>query len=327
MKPLQPSAVLFVLAAFALVAAPAGHAASLDVDMASRWAGDFGLGASSLDGQPAFVETDTPDDETRLVVRFYFNAAAPTFGLAGPITLLRALSAGDDEIVKVVVQPDGGGGVELAYTVATDSATASTADIPVASGWHFLELDWTAATATGANDGMLFTRLDNVPTAGLADLDNDLSSIATVRWGVVATGVAHSGTLRLDDFASRRTGSIGPILAGSLDVDGDGMNAPLTDGLLVLRALFGFSGPSLTTGAVSPDCDWCTPAAIGERMTPLFTVFDIDDNDSLAPLTDGLLVVRYLFGFRGATLIAGALGNGAQRDTAPEIEAYIASLL
>ena len=35
------------------------------------------------------------------------------------------------------------------------------------------------------------------------------------------------------------------------------------------------------------------------------------------------LVVRYLFGFSGDSLISGAIGNGAERDTAEEIEAYI----
>jgi hypothetical protein len=309
-----------------LVPAADAHAASLDVDPGWRWSGDFGLGATTPDGQPAYIETDTPDDETRLALRFYFNAAAPAFGIAGPITLLSALSAGDQEVVKVAVQPDGGGGAELVYTVVTDTATASTAAVPVSSGWHFLELDWIAATVAGANDGSLTTRLDDEPTAGLAGLDNDLTSIAALRWGLVATANVHTGTLRLDELAARRTGPIGPVLAGSLDIDGDGAQAPLTDGALVLRALFRFTGVTLTSGAVDASCDWCTAEAIGERMGALFAVLDIDDDDTLTALTDGLLVVRYLFGFRGAPLIAGALGDGAQRDTAPEIEAYIASL-
>ncbi len=50
----------------------------------------------------------------------------------------------------------------------------------------------------------------------------------------------------------------------SLDVDGDGEVLPLTDGLLILRSLFGFSGATLTTGAVDlADCTRCDAAAIG----------------------------------------------------------------
>jgi hypothetical protein len=52
-------------------------------------------------------------------------------------------------------------------------------------------------------------------------------------------------------------------VAGPLDVDGNGATTPLTDGLLVLRFLFGFSGTTLTTGAVdSNDCMRCDSAAI-----------------------------------------------------------------
>ena len=43
-------------------------------------------------------------------------------------------------------------------------------------------------------------------------------------------------------------------------------------------------------------------------------------------MTDGLLVLRYLFGIRGPTLGAGAIGVGAQR-TVPQIETYIKSLM
>ncbi|HEX2464778.1 MAG TPA: hypothetical protein VHR17_09135 [Thermoanaerobaculia bacterium] len=55
--------------------------------------------------------------------------------------------------------------------------------------------------------------------------------------------------------------------------------------------------------------------------------FDVDGDGTLAPLTDGLLVLRYLFGFTGATLISGAVDPDCTRCTAPAIEAYIQSLI
>jgi hypothetical protein len=46
------------------------------------------------------------------------------------------------------------------------------------------------------------------------------------------------------------------------------------------------------------------------------------------PLTDGILVVRYLFGFRGATLLNGAVDlDGCHRCTVEAIESYLAELL
>ena len=54
---------------------------------------------------------------------------------------------------------------------------------------------------------------------------------------------------------------------------------------------------------------------------------DIDGNGVADPLTDGLLFLRYLFGFRGSTLIAGAVAGNCTRCAAPEIEAFIDSIL
>ena len=51
--------------------------------------------------------------------------------------------------------------------------------------------------------------------------------------------------------------------------------------------------------------------------------FDLDGDGESRPLTDGLLLIRYLFGFSGDSLIFGAIGEGAERDSAEEVEAYI----
>ena len=37
--------------------------------------------------------------------------------------------------------------------------------------------------------------------------------------------------------------------------------------------------------------------------------FDIDDDGELDALTDGLLILRYLFGFSGSTLTEGAVAR------------------
>jgi hypothetical protein len=49
----------------------------------------------------------------------------------------------------------------------------------------------------------------------------------------------------------------------------------------------------------------------------------MDRDGESKPLTDGLLLIRYLFGFSGDSLISGAIGSGATRDTAEAVEAYI----
>jgi hypothetical protein len=56
------------------------------------------------------------------------------------------------------------------------------------------------------------------------------------------------------------------------------------------------------------------------------STLDVDGNGVIEALSDGLLVLRYEFGFRGATLITGAVAANCTRCDAPSIEAYLASL-
>ena len=44
-------------------------------------------------------------------------------------------------------------------------------------------------------------------------------------------------------------------------------------------------------------------------------------------LTYDQLLMRYFFGFSGDSLISGAIGNGAERETAEDVEAYIEARL
>ena len=61
-----------------------------------------------------------------------------------------------------------------------------------------------------------------------------------------------------------------PTLGDQLDIDGDGEIAPLTDGVLVVRWLFGFRGDELVAFAVDEvDCTRCTAAAIESYLAGL----------------------------------------------------------
>ena len=100
----------------------------------------------------------------------------------------------------------------------------------------------------------------------------------------------------------------------TLDVDGDGEATPLTDGLLIIRHQFGFTGDALVTGAVSEDSTRFLPAAISDYLSKNSSNLDIDGDGESKPLSDGLLVIRYLFGFQGQSLTSGAIAPGASSD-------------
>ena len=55
-------------------------------------------------------------------------------------------------------------------------------------------------------------------------------------------------------------------------------------------------------------------------------MLDIDDNGTLDPLTDGVLVLRFMFGFTGTTLTNGALGACSARCDATAILPYLQTL-
>ena len=53
--------------------------------------------------------------------------------------------------------------------------------------------------------------------------------------------------------------------------------------------------------------------------------YDVDGNGVVDALTDGLMLMRYMFGLRGASLIASAMGTCATRTTSAAIETHISS--
>ena len=103
---------------------------------------------------------------------------------------------------------------------------------------------------------------------------------------------------------------------------------PLTDGLLLLRSLFGFNGDSLIDNAIDSDATRNNASDIQSYIQAGIDseILDIDGNGEVKPLTDGLLVLRYLFGFRGDSLIDGVIASDATRNTANEIEEYLNSI-
>ena len=119
--------------------------------------------------------------------------------------------------------------------------------------------------------------------------------------------------------ASKANGGVSLSATGcygdrTFDIDGSSSSQPLTDGLLVIRYLFGFSGSALTSGAVAASgAERVTDERISEYLGAISRELDIDGDGESKPLTDGLLLIRYLFGFSGDSLISGAIGCGAER--------------
>jgi hypothetical protein len=125
----------------------------------------------------------------------------------------------------------------------------------------------------------------------------------------------------LDEFLA------GTIPSGSLDIDGNAQYDALTDGLLLLRGMFGLDGSALVTGTIASDAAYTEPADIESRIAILGDLADIDGNGEIDALTDGLLTLRYLFGLEGDKLIIGVVASDATRTSAEQIEVHLKTLM
>ena len=108
----------------------------------------------------------------------------------------------------------------------------------------------------------------------------------------------------------------------SWDIDKNGQADALTDGLLMLRYSFGLRGESLLTGAVSGDSSLSNAEVISE-IESTYGIADIDGDGRVDALTDGLILLRYLFGLRSESLITGAISTGASRVSVNAITQYL----
>ncbi|MEE3279044.1 MAG: hypothetical protein VX211_04575, partial [Pseudomonadota bacterium] len=113
----------------------------------------------------------------------------------------------------------------------------------------------------------------------------------------------------------------------TLDIDDDGQIEALTDGLLLLRHLFGFSGESLTGGALGQDASRTDSTMVAAYLADNELQLDVDDDGQIDALTDGLLVLRNLFGFAGTSLVSGAVSADARRTDSEGVVAYINTLI
>jgi hypothetical protein len=111
-----------------------------------------------------------------------------------------------------------------------------------------------------------------------------------------------------------------------LDVDGTFACEAASDGLIVLRYLFGLSGGALNVDALAADALRSSPSALLAYLTDVRPALDIDGNGKADALTDGVLILRYLLGLQGDALTANAIGPGALRSTAAQIEPVLATL-
>ena len=204
--------------------------------------------------------------------------------------------------VNVLVQNLGN--VEDEFSVAIVGSTGPvTAQLINASG--------AAVTAIGAIAVPAFSTIVVRLTATISASGN---ATVTVR----ATSLTSAST------QASTTLTFGSAPVCNLDIDGDGVVRPNTDGLLIVRYLLGLSGNALIAGAYNPNTG--NLADITSRLGVLNTNnwLDIDGNGQSLAASDGVLLLRALFGFTGTAVTDNALGVPPQtRNDWASIRTYL----
>jgi hypothetical protein len=96
----------------------------------------------------------------------------------------------------------------------------------------------------------------------------------------------------------------------NLDIDQDNAVLPMTDGLLILRRMLGLSNSALINRAYNPSGLRTAALDIANAIDPMISskTLDFDGNGAVGANTDGLLLLRALLGFGGASVPSDALG-------------------
>jgi hypothetical protein len=125
-------------------------------------------------------------------------------------------------------------------------------------------------------------------------------------------------------YAGSRVAS---VVSFTLDIDGNGYADALSDGLAVLFEMAGILTPDSYTRVISLDMPRHDLTAIKKYIDSGREWLDIDGNGKCDALTDGLLILRYLFCFsQGDSLVQGAVAPDANRHSDVDIAAYLRRL-
>ncbi len=108
----------------------------------------------------------------------------------------------------------------------------------------------------------------------------------------------------------------------NLDFDGNGMEDALTDGVLFVRYLSGYADASLVDGALGAGATRTTGAEVSAFLdqADCTAMKDADGDGTIDAQTDGILLMRYLFGLSGHALTHNALSLTAKRTTPSNIQ-------
>ncbi len=182
----------------------------LSVSAGAALIGAQGVQAVINDANTLYLTDNRPAAETRYRARFYFDPNSIAMASGDAHYIFYGLAEGA-ATVRVEFRFASGTYQIRAGALNDAGSTLNTAWFVISDAPHFIEFDWRAATAAGANDGGLTLWIDGQPKSTLTGIDNDTRRVKSVRLGLVGgLDAGTRGTYYFDAFESRRQTYIGP---------------------------------------------------------------------------------------------------------------------
>ena len=216
----------------------------------------------------------------------------------------------------------------VTYTLTQLTNSQMTLDINVGFGWWRFEL---IKVSTDSDNDVYTDTVDAFPSNSNSNSDSDNDGMPDLweqQYGLnylnaedANSDLDNDNILAIDEFLN------GTVPSASLDIDGNSELDALTDGLLILRSFFGIENDSLTSGAIGNNSIYSSASEIQARISSIHSSLDIDNNGELDALTDGLIILRYLFEMRSNSLIDGVISPTGNRSNLNDILTYFDTLI
>ena len=178
---------------------------------------------------------------------------------------------------------------------------------------HYTQIVWSSTTAVGCG-------------INTCNVNSPFPAHFGPTWTIVVCQYSPPGNVR-GQFPYQPAPPGAGIPRGPLDADGNGQYDALTDGILIMRYMFNIAGAALTANALGPGATVQNSDQALTRMNGFRPQYDIDGNGNIDALTDGLMILRFLFNITGPNLTANAIGDGTPTRTTPQaVQTYMQTL-